>query len=176
MKHTGKSRHGEALARAFGRVFVDTDTLIQEIDAAAGGHPARTARDIFQEDGVERFRQLETAACRLVAQRREPIVVATGGGLCDNPAAVRSTSGGLLVHLVDSFEALSDRVFLRGIPAFLYTTDEEIGRKRFRELYDRRTTEYDALADIRVDLTGMTASCAQSHLIDMIRRRLDGGQ
>ncbi len=176
MKHTGKSRHGEALARALGRVFCDTDTLIREIDAAAGAQRVRTARDIYLEDGAERFRQLETAAFRLVAEREEPIVIATGGGLCDNEDAVRSTSGGMMVHLVDSFEAISDRIFRRGIPAFLYTTDEQVGRKRFREIYDRRTAAYDAMADVRVELTGMSPSCAETRLIEQIRRHLHGGQ
>ncbi|MFW6288793.1 MAG: shikimate kinase, partial [Spirochaetota bacterium] len=145
MKHTGKSQHGMALAEALGWDFLDTDTLIQELDSTETGM-RRTVRDIYREDGPGRFQQLEAAACRLAAERGDSLVIATGGGVCDNPVALASIAEGLLVHLVDSLESLSRRIFSRGIPAFLRTDDEATGRKRFRELYARRIASYDDIA------------------------------
>lgn len=173
MKHTGKSRHGVALAAQLDRGFCDTDTIIQEIDSAQHGN-RRTVRDIYLEEGVDRFRQLETAACRLVAARDEALVIATGGGVCDNAEALESTEGGLLVHIVDTHDAIAKRVFARGIPAFLQTKDERVGRERFRELFDRRVARYDAIAHLRVELDGRPLGSARSLIIATVTEYLNG--
>ncbi len=175
MKHTGKSQHGRALAETLGWHFLDTDTLIQELDSTETGM-RRTVRDIYREDGAERFQQLEAAACRLAAERSESLVVATGGGFCDNPDAVASTCDGLRVHLVDSVESLSQRVFRSGIPAFLHTDDEAVGRERFRELYTRRVTAYDELAELRIDFQARSLHEAQAQLIRSVEEFLSGGK
>jgi shikimate kinase len=175
MKHTGKSRHGRALATELGRSFCDTDALIQELDATETGM-RRTVRDIYLEDGRNRFQQLETAACRLAAERDGALVVATGGGLCDNPEALATTAGSLRVHLVDSHEAIAERIFRGGIPAFLDTDDERVARERFRRLYDRRVAAYDAITDIRVDLNGCSLQQAQSRIVREVKEYSSGGK
>ena len=175
MKHTGKTRHGRALARTQRRSFLDTDALLQELDATETGL-RRTVRDIYLEDGVERFRQLETTACRLASERTDPLVIATGGGICDNVEAFATTEGGVRVHLVDSHESLASRIFARGIPAFLDTRDEQVARSQFRELYDRRVSAYDDLTDLRVDLTGLSPEEAQAKLIVAVEEHLHGGK
>lgn len=175
MKHTGKSQHGRALAQAQGRAFCDTDALIQELDAAEFGM-RRTIRDIYLEDGPDRFRQLEAAACRLAAERDEAIVIATGGGICDNPDAAATMDGGIRVHLVDSLESLSGRVFRGGIPAFLHTRDKQTARKRFAELYERRMRAYESLADLTVDLSGKDLQQARTTIINQLEEYLRGRQ
>jgi len=175
MKHTGKSQHGRALAQALGRAFLDTDALIQELDSTETGM-RRTVRDIYREDGVERFQQLEAAACRLTSERGDSPVVATGGGLCDNPDAVGCTAGGLRVHLVDSVESLAHRIFRAGVPAFLHTDDEAVARERFRELYARRVAAYDELATLRVDFRDQSLLEAQAQIIQSVQEYLSGGK
>ncbi|MFW6262363.1 MAG: shikimate kinase, partial [Spirochaetota bacterium] len=54
MKHTGKSVHGRALAERLGARFCDIDTLVQELDSTETGM-RRPVRDIYREDGAERF-------------------------------------------------------------------------------------------------------------------------
>ena len=159
LKHTGKSSIAPALAARFGLPCLDTDAIVQELDRAADGS-LRTVRDIYREDGSERFRQLERAACRLTADRTDAPVVATGGGVCDNPGALDAISGGLLIHLVDTYETLVERVLRRGIPAFLDTDDVRVARERFRELYDRRIAQYERIADITVRLDGLAVDAA----------------
>jgi shikimate kinase len=173
MKHTGKSQHCRALAETLGWEFCDTDTLIQELDSTETGM-RRPVRDIYREDGVDRFRQLEAAAFQLAAERVDPLVIGTGGGLCDNPAAVATTEGGLRVHLVDSFDAIAHRVFRGGIPAFLHTTDETTGRARLREVYDRRVRAYDEMAELRVDFDGASLGDARDALIATVEEYLNG--
>ncbi len=73
MPGSGKSTLGRALARHFGRPFVDLDA---EIVAGAGmAIPA-----IFEWYGEARFRQMEADALRAVVARPGPLVLATGGG------------------------------------------------------------------------------------------------
>ncbi len=159
MKHTGKSSIAPALAARYGRPHLDTDAIVQELDRATEGS-LRTVRDIYRDDGSERFRQLERAACRLTAERTDSPVVATGGGICDNPEALDAIANGLLVHLVDTYETLVERVLWRGIPAFLDTHDERIARERFRMLYERRLAQYERIAHITVRLDGLSVSAA----------------
>lgn len=173
MKHTGKSQHGAALADAIDYAFCDTDSLIQELDSAESGM-RRTIRDIYLEDGVERFRQLEAAACRLAVERDAKVVVATGGGVCDNPPALEATAGGFRVHLVDSEDALATRVFRGGIPGFLHTRDRDVARRRFAELYERRVAAYEELADITIDLRGASLADARTQILSTIEEYLRG--
>lgn len=72
MMGSGKSSVGAALAKALGWEFVDTDA---KIVAEAGCE----IHAIFDEDGEETFRDLETIAIRR-AVCGEHAVIATGGG------------------------------------------------------------------------------------------------
>jgi len=69
---TGKSTAGRLLAERMQRHFVDVDDLIVK---KAGKIIAR----IFEEDGEEHFRDLESQALADVAQK-DNLVVALGGG------------------------------------------------------------------------------------------------
>lgn len=171
LKHTGKTVHGRALAGALSVTFRDTDALVQELDSTETGM-RRTVRDIFLEDGAERFRQLEAAACALVDGSEEPLVVATGGGICDNEAALESLRGGTKVYLVDAFDALARRVMRGGIPAFLHTSDPAVARARFREIYDRRSAAYERIADLTIDLTGRSLEEARAVVVSTVEEHL----
>jgi shikimate kinase len=171
-KHTGKSQHGAALAATIGYRFVDTDTLIQEIDSTESGM-RRLVRDIYAEDGRERFQQLEAASCRL-AMEMEESVIATGGGLCDNLEALAAFEGSLFVHLRDSFDSLSRRIFRSGIPAFLHTNDPALAEARLRELYDRRVAAYNTFADVVIDVSRLGLEEAQNRTIAEVKKVIEG--
>src|SRR5579862_1559954 len=68
----GKSTLGEALARRLDRPFWDID---QEVEEAHG-----SIWTLFAERGEEAFRDIEADFVRTVCGRREPAVVAVGGG------------------------------------------------------------------------------------------------
>ena len=69
----GKTTVGQALAGRLGMEFVDLD---QEIEREAG----ITIRQLFDECGEARFRNLETAILQKVLHRKNQ-VIATGGGV-----------------------------------------------------------------------------------------------
>lgn len=173
MKHTGKSVHGHALAERLDRRYCDVDTLVRELDSTETGM-RRPVRDIYREDGVHRFRQLEAAACRLTTELEEDVVVSTGGGICDNPEALDAIAEGLRIHLLDAHDAIAERIFRGGIPAFLHTGDKTTARQRFRELYDRRVAAYRDVADLTIDLTDMGLSDARALVLRTVEEHLHG--
>jgi len=175
MKHSGKSHHGAAVAAAVGRPFVDIDEVIQEIDSEVSG-TTRTVRKIYREDGEARFRQLETAACRLTENRNVPLVIATGGGICDNQEAMTIVRRGRCVYIHDSLERLAERVLAGGIPPFLNTDDPAVARKRFAELYEHRSRCYRKVADVTVEVVGMNLQEAENTVVQAVKESLSGGK
>ncbi|MBE9529313.1 MAG: shikimate kinase [Proteobacteria bacterium] len=103
---TGKSSVGRVLAAEFGCRFLDLDTVIEKLSG-------RTISEIFETDGEERFRGLETVIVeRLVAgEFGSNLVVSTGGGTIvseSNRRALREW--GKVVCLSASVEAILERV------------------------------------------------------------------
>jgi len=72
---SGKSTIGKRLADRLWQKFVDTDQRIIEL---AG----KNIREIFEQDGEPKFRDMETQVLREVCQEKE-IVIAFGGGALD---------------------------------------------------------------------------------------------
>jgi len=89
IKHCGKSTQGRLLSKHFNCDFYDTD---DEITALTGKSP----REIYTDQGKDAFLAAEKDACqklveRLAAQdKKDQIssVIATGGGICNNPQAL----------------------------------------------------------------------------------------
>lgn len=82
-------------------------------------------------------------------------VIATGGGICDNPSAVEALqSACTTVYLEDSPEVLYQRIEARGVPAFL---DPARPREHFLEMAARRDERYRAFADYTIPIGGRTA-------------------
>lgn len=68
----GKTTIGKRLADRLWQKFVDTDDLVTK---AAG----KTIREIFHQDGEQRFRDLEVEAVRQACEMQE-VVIGLGGG------------------------------------------------------------------------------------------------
>jgi shikimate kinase len=69
----GKTSIGRKLADRLWQPFVDTDDLVVK---KAG----KSIKDIFEQDGEERFRQLETEAIKDAAKLDEHVIALGGGG------------------------------------------------------------------------------------------------
>jgi shikimate kinase len=167
VKHSGKSSLGRLLARHLGRPFIDTDSLIQDIDSAETSM-RRPVRDIYGEDGRQRFIELERTAMELTGARNDSPVVSTGGGLCDNQPAVAVMNQGIVVHLTDTVERLVSRILGSGMPAFLKSTNRDAAHRELRELLERRKRAYSEIADVTVDLQGLPIPRALEVLIRTI--------
>lgn len=71
---TGKTTVGQRVAERLGRTFVDSD---EQVESRTG----RTVREIFESDGEDAFRTLETAALCEALASPEPSVIAAAGGV-----------------------------------------------------------------------------------------------
>ncbi len=100
---SGKSTVGRLLARRLRRPFVDTDAEIVR-------RAAKPIDVIFEEDGEDRFRELETEAlCE--ALESEWAVIATGGGaLVSDANRQRALQAAIVVWLDVSVETAAARV------------------------------------------------------------------
>ena len=61
IKHCGKSTIGKKLGLALGEVFIDVDSVIENI---AG----KSCRDLYRQDGKEAFMKAEAEACKEIAE------------------------------------------------------------------------------------------------------------
>jgi|SRR5688500_626362 len=101
---SGKSTVGRKLADRLWQPFVDTDDLVVK---KAG----KTIGQIFEQDGEQRFRDLETEAVREVCQLQEHVISLGGGSLMrpENREAIKA-SGGKLVYLKCDAAELAKRI------------------------------------------------------------------
>ncbi|HNP99511.1 MAG TPA: shikimate kinase [Bacteroidia bacterium] len=70
---SGKSKTGEALAKALAFSFLDTDQLIEQ-------QTGKSIRDLFYAPGPEEFRLMEKNLIRKLTEKTNQ-VISTGGGL-----------------------------------------------------------------------------------------------
>jgi shikimate kinase len=146
-KHSGKTSVGRAAASLLGGGFIDLD---QRIEAETGKSP----RALFKEGpGVFRRAEARTLAGLIGdAEGQTPCrVIAAGGGIIDNPAAMAlltREAGFILVYLEVSAETAWERIRRAAgksgeLPPFLQTQNP---RETHRRLHERRGAAYKKAA------------------------------
>ena len=101
MMGSGKTSTGRPLAERLGYGFVDADAVIEQ--AAGCSIP-----EIFQRDGEEGFRKLESQVLSAISQRHS-LVVATGGGVVTQPENWGLLHSGIVIWL----DVVSDQLLQR---------------------------------------------------------------
>jgi shikimate kinase/3-dehydroquinate synthase len=100
----GKSSIAPALARHFGASVVELD---REIERRAG----KSCKDVIEQDGMDRFREIESSVLQRLAPTPSWVVVDTGGGAPirdDNRAFMRRL--GLIIGLRGSLERVTSGI------------------------------------------------------------------
>jgi shikimate kinase/3-dehydroquinate synthase len=129
----GKSTVGRQVAQRLGRPFHDVD---EEVERAEG-----PIWELFEQQGEAAFRELEARFTRAVATRREPSVIAVGGGAIETRNLLEELDV-LTVYLeVDAGEAWAR---VQGSRRPLAQDEDE-----FRRRYERRRPLYEHAADAR---------------------------
>ena len=162
IKHCGKSTQGKLLAKHFSCPFFDTD---DEVTSLAGKSP----REIYTEQGKEAFLKAEQNACEKLAERldsEERAVIATGGGICNNSAALEALHKiGIFVFLNADEKTAANRIVweikydsdgsMKNLPAYIASKNpknvQEV-RAIFHDFYEERQKIYKDLCDIEVKL------------------------
>ncbi len=135
MPGSGKSAVGGMVARRTRKPFVDTDAAIE---LRAG----KSIPEIFEQDGEDAFRRLETEVLRDVTSKSGQ-VIATGGGVVTRPENLPLLrQNGRVVFLERPLPLLSRR----GRP--LSSSEDAV-----RELYRIRLPLYRSVSDLRVGNT-----------------------
>ena len=102
MMGSGKTSTGRPLAQRLEYGFVDADAVIEQ---AAGC----TIPEIFERDGENGFRDLETQVLSAISQRHS-LVVATGGGAVTRPENWGAMHQGIVIWLDVKQEQLLKRL------------------------------------------------------------------
>ena len=91
MMGSGKTSTGRPLAKRLGYGFVDADAVIEQVSGC-------TIPEIFEREGEEGFRLIESQVLNAISQRHS-LVVATGGGVVTKPENWGQLHSGIVVWL-----------------------------------------------------------------------------
>lgn len=165
---SGKTTLGKQLAAKINYVFIDTDRMIEDAYAAQTGRHY-TCRQICQEEGERKFRELENQqiASLKVSER---MVIAIGGGTLEdleNVAILQKI--GRVIYLRTPIDILWNRICLRGIPAYL---DPKNPEKAFYETAKRRIPLFEKAANDIIETTNLSE---QDLLMVLLNRTLTNG-
>jgi shikimate kinase/3-dehydroquinate synthase len=145
----GKSTIGPEVARRLGREFRDIDAAIEAREGPIA--------ELFAQHGEAGFRVIEAEFIRSACDRREPAVIAVGGGAVETRELLERLDV-LNVHLVVDVETAWQRV--QGSRRPLAQDEAE-----FRRRFDVRRPLYDEVADARAhDVDGVVLAAAGVHV------------
>ena len=136
---SGKSTVGKALSLLTGKEFVDIDLMIEEIEQ-------KTIPDIFDCEGEEYFRAVETDCLKKISIRTN-LIVSTGGGLPVDPVNVEAMeNSGCIIWLKASPETILARLNIQientGVANDRPMLISEEPLERIKKLLDSRQDAY----------------------------------
>ncbi len=103
MMGSGKSYWAEKLKKRFKVACYDLDALVEMMEE-------RTIAEIFEEDGEEAFRKLETKMLKLFGEKKQFILSVGGGTPCFNDNMKWMNKTGITIWLDEPIETLVQRL------------------------------------------------------------------
>ncbi len=158
---SGKSAIGRRIAKECGYHFIDTDALIEQ-------KMSRSIAGIFEKQGEEAFRQMETAVLNGLLIEGCEAVISLGGGTPMRDANIRPVKElGKVIYLKASPELLIKRL-KRGVEDRPMLKGHELDH-RVRQLLDSREERYTELADMVIELYDEDIEVSCSRIINMTK-------
>ena len=158
---TGKSTIGRQLSKALGYPLIDTDARIV-------AQQKRPIPKIFEEDGEEHFRDLETETLRTLREEScHKRIIATGGGIVlrpENQQLLRDL--GFVVWLVAQPDAILERTSRNKERPLLQTRDPE---ETIRLMLSQRDSCYRECAHLILETTNLEFSEITTGIIESAR-------
>jgi shikimate kinase len=141
----GKGTLARAAAKSSGRFAVDTDDLIESLTNTK-------IKKIFKKEGEAYFRELERRTAKWLEENVRSTIVSTGGGFYKVPNLKKI---GKVVYLKADFDYIYERITksknakkkIKKRPLFQ-------SYKKAKALYEQRAPEYDAAADVVIEVEG----------------------
>lgn len=145
---SGKSTVGPRVADRLGHRYVDLDRFIT-------AHDGRSIPEIFEEDGEEHFRILETEALHRTTDKEDLVVALGGGALVDDANRAFAKKHGYVVYLQVDTQTILSRVGDEADerPLLQDETGHPLSRNEMRQridqmLSDRESSYTDAHATV----------------------------
>lgn len=182
LSHAGKTTAGKLLAARLHGLFYDTDDIITQRTGC-------TPRQLCRNHGLAALHTAEAAALHECAQLRhgtrgtapnrtaydaevQPVIIATGGGICDNQQAAALTALPQRIFLYAEEAALFSRLtkdalatgFYPAFLGFLPVAQQVEAAERFAALYAHRTARYRALCTMCIDTRGLNCELISARL------------
>jgi shikimate kinase len=157
----GKTKVGRNAAAAVGRVFVDTDRLVER-------EAGMTIADIFASEGEPGFRRRERAAVEAATATPGAVVSVGGGAVLDERNVARMRAAGQVVWLYAEPETLAQRLrrsVLRGDRPLLADADPVAV---LRGLLEERRASYEAAATTVLCTDGLAVEQSTRMLTDWL--------
>jgi len=160
---SGKTTAGKSLATLLKTRFIDLDEYLEKKEA-------RTIPEIFEQEGEEKFRELEKKYLSEILKLKDPHVISLGGGtICffDNLETVKKN--GQLVYIDLAVSIIADRIkesnFTR--PLLKNLSTEEL-TKNIEEILTVRKPFYEQ-AHIIVNGLNLTPNLIQQKLLGSVK-------
>jgi shikimate kinase len=161
---SGKTTVGRKLADQLWQTFVDVDErLVQQ----AG----KSIKDIFEQDGEARFRELESSVIKDVSALTEHVIALGGGSLLreENRKTLRD-AGMRLIYLKCEAEELHRRIHSDPATAANRPSLTQLGGgiEEIRKLLDEREPIYREMMHAELDVTHLTPDEAALRLVRLL--------
>ncbi len=157
MMGSGKSHTGPFLAKFLQYGYVDSDSVIE-------GVARKTIKQIFEIDGENDFREIETQVLSAIGQRHS-LVVATGGGVVLRPENWGVLHQGIVVWIDPGYQRLWDRLQLDDSHRPLLNTKNSF--EDFQSIFSKRQPLY-AEADLHISVSDETPEVVALKILEKI--------
>ena len=154
---SGKSAVGRRLSRRHEATFVDLD---EEIVSRTG----RSIESIFEEDGEEKFREIEKAVTKEYSALDGQVIACGGGTVIDPENLENLRRSSRMVLLTAEPEVILERVEAEGDLRPLLNVDDRLSK--IRSLLTKRWPSYIEAADIIIDTSEYTPHVVVSIIIE----------
>lgn len=155
MPSSGKTTIGEPLSKSLDMDFIDTDKIILQKES-------KPLKDIVNDDGLERFLEIQEAA--LLELDVQNHVISTGGSVVYNKTAMEYLKeNSVIVYLKLDLDEIEKR--LTSGRRFARTSE-----KSFADLYNERIPLYEKYADMTIDCSEKSVQSIVKEIIDIYER------
>lgn len=152
----GKTTTGKLLAKKLELEYIDMDSMIIKKSNRSSD------REIFDIDGEEIFRKLETDVSEYLKEVKN-VVISTGGGVVMNEANIDCLgNNGTVIFLKNSFETSKKRISKKNPPPLFRNENKA------RELYDLRQQLYKKYSDITVETDNKFPKSVADEIINIL--------